>query len=135
MTHLLDTDTCIAVMRGHELALRRMQSFQPSDIGISTVTLFELLGGVERCRQPARERQKIANLLAPLHLVPFDADAASETARIRWHLEQRGTPIGPYDLQLAGQSLALDVTLVTHNVREFQRVPNLKFEDWQMAIP
>ena len=131
MTHLLDTNACIAVMRGHEQACRQMQTFVPSDLGISTVTLFELFAGVERCQNPERERIKVARLIAPLHLIPFDADAAAEAARIRWLLERQGNPIGPYDLQLAGQALAIDVTLVTHNTKEFQRVPGLRLTDWQ----
>lgn len=131
MTHLLDTNACIAVMRGHEQACRQMQAFVPSDLGISTVTLFELFAGVECCQNPERERIKVARLIAPLHLIPFDADAAAEAARIRWLLERQGNPIGPYDLQLAGQALANDVTLVTHNTKEFQRVPGLRLTDWQ----
>lgn len=131
MTHLLDTSACIAIMRGHEQACLRMQTHAPTDLGISSVTLFELLAGVERCRRPDRERGKVAQLIAPLHLLAFDAAAAVESARIRWHLERQGMPIGPYDLQLAGQALSLDLTLVTHNTREFERVPNLRLEDWQ----
>jgi tRNA(fMet)-specific endonuclease VapC len=131
MTHLLDTNACIAIMRGHEHVCRRMQSFTPSDLGISTITLFELLAGVERCQQPERERIKVFRFVEPLHLIPFDADAAAETARIRWHLERQGNVIGPYDLQLAGQALVIDVTLVTHNTKEFQRVPGLRLTDWQ----
>jgi tRNA(fMet)-specific endonuclease VapC len=131
MTHLLDTNACIAIMRGHEQACLRMQSYAPTDLAISSVTLFELLAGVERCRQPERERCKVEHLMAPLHLVPFDAAAAAESARLRWHLERQGMPIGPYDFQLAGQALALDLILVTHNTREFERVPNLRLEDWQ----
>jgi tRNA(fMet)-specific endonuclease VapC len=110
-----------------------MQTFAPLDLGISTVTLFELLAGVERCQQPEHERLKVARLIEPLHLIPFDADAAAEAARIRWTLEQKGSPIGPYDLQLAAQALAIDVTLVTHNTREFQRVPGLRLTDWQKS--
>lgn len=131
MTHLLDTNACIAVMRGHPAVCQRMQSHVPSDLGLSTVTLFELLAGAERCRDPERERARIHLLCEPLHLVPFDGAAALEAARVRWLLESRGKCIGPYDLQLAGQAVALDLTLVTHNTREFRRVPGLRWEDWQ----
>lgn len=95
------------------------------------VTLYELYSGVERCRQPAKERQKVDLFVAPLHLLPFDQDAAAQAARVRWQLEQNGDVIGPYDLMLAGQALSLGLTLVTHNTGEFQRVVGLPLEDWQ----
>ncbi len=133
MTHLLDTNVCIALMRGSEQVRRRLTAHAPTDIGVSTVTLYELFTGVERCRAPDHERGKIAVLVEPLHLLPFDADAAAHAAYLRWHLERKGKLIGPYDLQLAGQALALGVTLVTHNTAEFQRVPGLQLEDWQVC--
>lgn len=95
------------------------------------VSVFELFAGVERCREPERESAKVVAFLQPLHLLPFDWDSALRTAAIRWELEKAGKKIGPYDLQLAGQALALDVTLVSHNLREFQRVSGLKLEDWE----
>ncbi len=131
MTHLLDTNVCIALMRGNKQVRQRLAAHAPTDIGISTVTLYELFAGVERCRDPDRERGKIAVLIEPLHVVPFDADAAARAAQVRWGLEKKGQLIGPYDLQLAGQTLALGLTLVTHNTAEFQRVPDLLLEDWQ----
>jgi tRNA(fMet)-specific endonuclease VapC len=135
MTHLLDTNACIAAMRGDESVRCRMLSHVPSDLGISTITLFELLAGAERCRDPGSERKKIESLLEPLHLLPFDEEAAKETARLRWHLEGRGCPIGPYDLQLAGQALALNVVLVSRNCGEFRRVPDLRWENWESRQP
>ncbi len=132
MTHLLDTNVCIAAMRGNDRVLSHMRAHIPSDIGISTVTLFELLSGAERCRNPDLEREKIDTLRAPLHLLNFDEEAAKETARLRWHLEREGNCIGPFDLQLAGQALALDVKFVTHNTEEFRRVPGLRCEDWEV---
>jgi tRNA(fMet)-specific endonuclease VapC len=132
MTWLLDTNVCIAAMRGNPQVLRRLRAASPTDCGISTVTFYELFSGVERCSNPAAERQKVETFAAPLHLLPFDHDAAAHTARIRWQLEQRGNRIGPYDLMLGGQALALGVTLVTHNTREFGRIGGLKLEDWQV---
>lgn len=133
MTHLLNKNACIAIMRGHPQACQQIQTFSPSDLGISTITMHELLAGVERCQNPERERTKVAHLIEPLHLIPFDADSAAKSAHIRWLLERQGNSIGPYDLQLAGQALAIDVTLVTHNTKEFQRVPGLRLTDWQSS--
>ena len=131
MRHLLDTNVCIAAMRGNPEVVKNFLAHVPADCGISTVTLYELLSGVERCNQPDTERRKVEAFIGPLHIVPFDDDAAHHTARIRWHLEQRGEIIGPYDLMLAGQAISLEIALVTHNTREFRRVPGLLLEDWQ----
>lgn len=131
MTHLLDTNVCIAAMRGHPQVCRRLLAHVPADCGVSTVSLYELFAGVERCQNPAEERRKVEAFIRPLHRLPFDEIAAEHTARIRWELERTGEVIGPYDLMLAGQALALDLTLVTHNSREFERVCGLRWEDWQ----
>jgi tRNA(fMet)-specific endonuclease VapC len=128
--YLLDTDTCIAALRGHQRVRERLQAVQPDDCGVSMVSIFELLSGVERCRRPDDERKKVEMFLAPMHLLPFDFDSATHSARVRWQLEKAGMPIGPYDLQLAGQALALDVTLLSGNTKEFARVRGLKLENW-----
>jgi len=132
MIYLLDTNVCIAAMRGNATVVQRLRSVVPDDCGLSTVSLYELRSGVERCKDPVAEGQKVQAFVEVLHLLPFDAAAASAAARVRWHLEKQGKPIGPYDLMLAGQALSLDVTLVTHNTGEFQRVPGLRLADWQL---
>jgi len=131
MTHLLDTNVCIAAMRGNPLVRRRLKAHIPSDCAVSTVSLYELFSGVERCRLPEAEREKVNLFVRPLHLLPFDWEAAAQAARIRWDLEKRGRLIGPHDLLLAGQALAMGVTLVTNNTGEFGRVTGLMLEDWQ----
>lgn len=131
MKYLLDTNVCIAVLRGNLRIRERLQAVRPDDCGVSAISIFELFSGVERCRRPEEERKKVETFLVPLHLLPFDRDSAVRTAKVRWHLEKTGKPIGPYDLQLAGQALSLDVTLVTSNSSEFQRVPELKWENWE----
>lgn len=131
MTYLLDTNAWIAVVRGHPGVRARLGAEAPDDCGVSTITIYELFSGVERCRDPDSERKKIATLLAPLHILPFDHAAALEAARIRWGLERRGNLIGPYDILLAAQALTLDVLLVTRNIGEFSRVDGLRWENWQ----
>ena len=131
MTYLLDTNTCIAAMRGKDSVCGRLASLAPDDCGISVVSYYELLAGVERCRNPATELKKVDFFAAPLRVLPFDLPSAAISARIRWALEKRGEIIGPYDLLLAGQAVALDVTLVTRNLREFQRVSGLRVENWE----
>lgn len=130
MRYLLDTDTCIEILRGNRRVRERLQSENPDDCGISVVSVFELFAGVERCRRPQEERRKVEAFIAPLHVLPFDLDAALRASKIRWHLEKSGKPIGPYDLLLAAQALTLDVTLVTGNRSEFSRVSDLRLENW-----
>ena len=131
LTHLLDTQACVSILRGHPAALARMASHRPSDLGVSMVTGFELYSGVEACRFPAKERARVELFLAPLILVPFDQEAARTAANVRQKLEKQGRRIGPYDLLIAGQAITLDVILVTHNLREFGRVPGLRLETWE----
>lgn len=131
MNWLLDTNACIAALRGNESVCGRLASLSPDDCGISVVSYYELLAGVERCRNPAAELKKVEYFAAPLRVLPFDLPSAAIAARIRWALEKRGAIIGPYDLLLAGQAMALDVTLVTRNLREFQRISGLRVESWE----
>lgn len=135
MRYLLDTNTCIAVMRNHPQVLRKMSTLSPGDCAISTISSYELFTGVEKCADPARERAKVDLLLQTVQRVPFDARAASEAARTRAVLESQGQMIGPYDILLAGQALAAKLVLATSNTSEFSRVPGLSLEDWQTSVP
>jgi tRNA(fMet)-specific endonuclease VapC len=130
--YLLDTNTCIAVMRSHPIAAQRMAAVAPGDCTISTVTAYEPYTGVEKCAHPAKERSKVELLLSTVWEIPFDANAARESARVRALLEAQGQPIGPYDVLLAGQALAHALILVTDNTREFSRVPGLTLENWKV---
>ena len=132
MKYLLDTNVCIRVMRGDQRVIEQMKQHAPDDLGVSMVSVFELFAGVEQCREPQSEGEKVMAFLEPLHLLPFDWDSALRTAEVRWSLEKSGKKIGPFDLQIAGQALALGVTLVTHNVGEFGRVAGLLLEDWEI---
>lgn len=132
MIYLLDTNVCIAAMRGNSKVMQRLAARSPEDCAVSMVSVFELFAGVFRCNDPEGERKKVSNFLKPFHLLPFDWDSALKTAEIRFQLEKAGNRIGPYDLQLSGQALSLDLTLVTHNTREFKRVTGLRLEAWEI---
>ena len=132
MIYLLDTNVCIAAMRGNPRVVQALAARSPEDCAVSMVSVFELFAGVFRCNDPEKEGQKVSTFLAPFHLLPFDWDSALKTAEVRFQLERNGTKIGPYDLQLCGQALALDLTLVTHNTREFKRATDLRLEDWEV---
>ena len=131
MRWMLDTDTCIALIRHkHERALRRLRARTVGQVGISSITLSELAYGVARSAKRAENSSALEQFLLALEIAPFDVDAAHETGEVRAHLASKGTPIGPMDTLIAAHARSIDATLVTHNVREFSRVTDLRVEDW-----
>lgn len=130
MRYLLDTDTCIAAMKGREAAVAWLAAITPGECAVSTVTVFELQVGVAKCREPDREAAKLKRLLALMAVLPLETAAARKAGDVRAGFERRGLGIGPYDVLLAGQALTHGLILVTGNVGEFRRVPELKLESW-----
>jgi tRNA(fMet)-specific endonuclease VapC len=129
--YLLDTNICIYFMKNiYSDLTEKLLSLAPSSLLISSVTVFELEYGAEKSNWGEKNRQKLSLFLAPFNIIPFTVDDAVIAGRIRGYLEKQGTPIGPYDIQLAAQAFTRDVTLITHNTGEFSRVPNLKVKDW-----
>ena len=129
--YLLDTNTCVYYMKNAYPSLtQKFLAANPKDLFISSVTVFELYYGAQKSKWGDRNRRNLALFLAPFTILPFDTDDAMTAARIRCHLERQGTPIGPYDLQIASQALARGLTVLTHNAGEFRRVPDLMVEDW-----
>jgi tRNA(fMet)-specific endonuclease VapC len=135
MIYLLDTKVCIAAMRGNSRVIQQLAARTPEDFAVSMISVFVLFAGVFRCTDPQGEERKVFTFLESLHLLPFDFDSALKTAQIRFQLEKADTKIGPYDLQISGQALALDLTLVTHNTHEFKHVIGLRLEDWEIQEP
>lgn len=131
MKVLLDTNICIYMIKNRPPEVRvHFERFTPGDIAISSITAAELRYGVEK--SAARERNALAleAFLLPLEIAPFDLDSAVAYGRIRAELERRGNPIGGMDMLIAAQAVAREVTLVTNNLKEFQRIPNLNCETW-----
>lgn len=129
--YLLDTNTCIYFLKNSFPALtQRLLDTDPQMLFISSITVYELAYGAEKSKWGEKTRQKLAMFLAPFTILSFDSEDATVAGRVRGILEQQGTPIGPYDVQIAAQALAKGLTVLTHNVGEFQRVPDLKVEDW-----
>lgn len=130
MIYLLDTDTCIAVLRKNSVALARLQSLSPDDCGVSSITAFELFAGAEKARDSQAERAKVEQFFSVVDVLDFDETSAAQAATLRARLEKLGTPIDPYDLLIAGHALVLGVTLATGNTDEFKRVQGLRIEKW-----
>jgi len=133
--YLLDTGTCVDLLRGVSAVARNAKGVAPNDCAISTITIYELVTGVRKCRQPEREQQKVDLFISTIHEVPFHRQAADRAAVVRAQLEQRGATVGPYDVLLAGQALADGLTLVTSNSGEFARIEGLRIIDWRAEQP
>ena len=131
MTYMLDTNICIYVMKKKpENVLRRFREEMDGGICISSITLAELEYGLKHSSDPVKNEQALLRFLAPLSVLPFGAAAASEYGEIRAYLQSRGTPIGPLDMLIAAHARVEGMTLVTNNMREFERVPELDLENW-----
>lgn len=131
MRYLLDTDTCIDLLRGHARVLESIAQTPPDRCALSTITAYELHVGALKCGHPHREQNKIRALQDTLHTLPFSMEAALQAAQCRVQLESEGLTIGPYDMLIAGQAMALRLTLVSSNAREFSRVEGLHVIDWR----
>lgn len=131
MKFLLDTDVCIYLINDRSPRLRTVfNRHKAGDIGISSITLFELAYGVYRSRSIERNRAALNEFIEPFTVVEFAAGDADACGHIRVHLAQKGQPIGAYDLQIAAQAVTRNLRLVTNNTREFSRVPGLRVENW-----
>ena len=150
MIYLLDTDTFILLLRGtalkHPHTAReksvassakqirercREKSAKGWRVGLSAISLAELQYGLHASGRHEEKRPALQQVLLPFELFAFDpVDCVHHYGRIRAALEKAGETIGPLDLLIAANALALDATLVTHNTREFRRVPGLMVEDW-----
>ena len=130
MKLLLDTDVCIAILNRDERVRERLASHGPAELRLSAVTLAELRFGVAKSTQAKRATANLHVLLTRIAVVPFDEAATERYGDLRALLEKRGSQIGPLDTLIAAHALSLGWVLVTHNTREFRRVPGLKVEDW-----
>ena len=131
MKWMLDTDTCIALIKRKPPELiKRLQTKAVGDVGMSSITLAELRFGVAKSARREQNRAALDQFLLPLDIVAFDELAADSYGNVRADRETRGTPISPLDTLIAGHALSLNVVLVTHNVAEFKRVKGLRIEDW-----
>lgn len=131
MRYLLDTNICIYLLNGRYPQLAdHLRQVGRDALCVSAVSWTELWHGVARSEQPQHSSKRLESLSKNVDVLPFDAEAAISAGKVIGVLRQAGTPIGPYDGLIAGHALALGLTLVTHNVREFRRVKGLQWVDW-----
>lgn len=132
MRYLLDANAVIALLNDTTSPIaRRVRRSAPRDIAVSAVVIHELDYGAFKSQRLEKNVARVDGLRFPV--LEFDQDDARHAGEIRAQLASKGTPIGPYDVLIAGQARARTLTLVTHNTTEFTRVPGLKVEDWKGA--
>ena len=133
MKYLLDTNTCIRYINGRAPQIReKMLKVVDADIAISTVTKGEMYTGSAKSQYPQQSRFKQDAFFVRFLSLPFDDAAADKFGHIRAMLEVAGTPIGPYDMQIAAIALLHGLVVVSHNTREFGRISGLMIEDWEV---
>lgn len=126
---VLDTDAVVDVLRRRPEVVSRLARTSPDNVGVTSMTVAELLYGASASRDPARNRAEVFRLLSEVQILPFGRRAAMLHAELRWRLRKQ--PIGPNDMVIAATTLAAGAALVTANTREFARIEELHLENWR----
>lgn len=130
LRYLLDINIVIYVIKRRPLAALDTFNRHHGRMAISSITLAELLHGVEKSSDPARNFRVVQDFTSRLTVLPYDEAAAAHYGQIRALLERRGTPIGINDLHIAGHARSRGLTVISNNEREFRRVDGLNVENW-----
>ena len=128
--YILDTNTLIYFFKGIGKVADNLLAVSPKDIGIPAVVLYELEYGIARSTSPRKRMKQLEELCALVEVLNFGSEEAKASAMIRAALEKKGTPIGHYDVMIAGTALGKQGILVTSNTKEFRRIPRLQLIDW-----
>lgn len=129
---ILDSNTISYYFRGDSQVVPRLQALRPADLGVPAIVEYELSYGLLRLPTAAAVPRMAAlmQLLQPMQRLAFDSECAAAAAHLRAELDAAGMPIGPHDILIAATALRYQGTLITRNVREFSRVPNLRWQNW-----
>jgi len=134
MKYLLDANACIRYLNGQSDGIRRMlETLSYGEAVLCSVVRAELLYGALKSAQPQRNAERLVHFFRGFPCLPFDEPASDAYAELRLRLERVGTPVGPNDLLIAAVALARQLTLVTHNTREFGRIEGLSVQDWEAS--
>ncbi|MBN1962504.1 MAG: type II toxin-antitoxin system VapC family toxin [Deltaproteobacteria bacterium] len=128
--YLLDTNTLIYFFKGVGKVADHLLDQEPANIFISSITLYELAYGIAKSNNPQQRQQQLSKFIDEIEVIGFHHKEATAAGLIRAKLEQKGTPIGPYDILIAATAVANNKILVTHNTKEFKRIKECKIEDW-----
>lgn len=130
MKYMLDTNICTYAQKRNPGVLSKLKNVWEQGVAISSITLAEIEFGIFASSNPEKHSIKLMQILSIVDILPFDSGAAEEYGKIRAYLQSTGQLIGPLDMLIAAHAKSEDLILVTHNTREFARVPELKIEDW-----
>ena len=132
MKYLLDTNICIYIINERpEKVLQKFEQYPVSDFGISSITHAELQYGVKKSTNTNTNQVALDEFLLPLTILPFHGKKLVTCyGEIRTSLESKGKTIGPLDMLIAAHALSLDLTIISNNIKEFSRIPNLNCENW-----
>ena len=136
MKYILDTNICIYIINKKPAkVLRKFERYPVQDFGISSITHAELQCGVEKSENKTTNQAALDEFLLPLTILPFQGKRLVTCyGEIRTALESIGKTIGPLDMLIAAHALGLDLTIISNNIKEFSRIPNLKCENWVYGI-
>ncbi|EIT9276237.1 tRNA(fMet)-specific endonuclease VapC [Salmonella enterica subsp. enterica serovar Saintpaul] len=127
---MLDTNICIFTIKNKPEHVRERFNLNASRMCISSITLMELIYGAEKSQAPERNLAVVEEFVSRLEVLDYDAQAAIHSGQIRAELARKGTPVGPYDQMIAGHARSRGLVVVTNNIREFERIPGIRTEDW-----
>jgi tRNA(fMet)-specific endonuclease VapC len=129
--YLLDTNICIYLTKQqHQALVQRFSTLAENEVAMSVITFGELQFGAQKSQQRKQVLATLEKLSLAIPVLAMTADTSQHYGEIRAHLQKQGTPIGNNDLWIAAHARAEGLILVTNNVREFERVPDLKVENW-----
>lgn len=128
--YLLDTNTLIYYFKGMGNVSQNFLSKSPQNISVPAIVLYELEVGIAKSDSPKKRIKQLHEIMSLINIIPFGEKEAKVAANIRATLEKRGTPIGPYDILIAGTALTHQAILVSRNTTEFERVNKLQIENW-----
>lgn len=126
----LDTNTLIYFFKGEGCVAQRLLERSPGDIALPSIVLYELEVGIAKSSSPEKRARQLSDFVSVVRVLPFQQAEAKAAADIRATLEKQGSPIGPYDVLIAGTAIAYGATLVTRNIKEFERINTLRLENW-----
>jgi len=128
--YFLDADFCVKAMRQRESAIRLLESLPRHLVAVPSIVRAELYFGARNSGRIESEIAKLVGFFSPHSTIPFDAGAAETYGKLRADLKRKGQLIGDHDMLIAATALSRQATLVTRNVAEFQRVPELRLLTW-----
>ena len=131
MKYMLDTNTCIYLMNNKDIKLtKKFHNKDPKELCISNITYSELMYGVEKSEKREFNFTRLLLFLSDINILNYDFNASEEYGIIRVELERKGSTIGPNDMLIAAHAKSQNMILVTNNIKEFNRINDLKVENW-----